>query len=531
MNTFKQKCDSAYELGEPIIADNEYEALFGENASAMTHPHSNEKKKIPIFMGSLDKVKDDKTLQVWLRKFKAAGVTSVVVSPKLDGVAALLSVGRDNGLVEMYSRGNGKEGSSLNKIISWIFDSQKLSVLNSNPSLERSYIRGELIMKKDVFKRKYSLNFKNARNMVAGQVSKKEPDNILSDIVFVPYEVINTTTLNNLPSTQLTFLYSTLCFDTGFVWKSLNIEEVTIASLSELYACWSKSVNYEIDGLVVAANIEYQNVGSGNPTTAFAFKLHSSLTEDSAIAKVVSVTWSISKWGAYKPVVNITPTKMKDVTISNLNGHNAAYICTNKLGKDALVRFIRSGKVIPYITEVLQPGSDIEVPEGIWKGTDIYTVVQDNDDNVLIKKLFHCLKTLQVMSIGLKTTEKLVTKCGYKTFLQLMKCTEQRLKTEFTPHTAYTIFKAIAELKTRPLLVSVLITASGILGQGISSAKAVMLLNTIDHTCVPKLSEVMTVSGFATKTATQVCDNFQNMLNFVEDCKQHGLQVIWDNEV
>lgn len=537
--SFKQDCDVAYERGDPIISDNEYEALFGNNASAMILPSSHEKKKLPVFMGSINKVRDEKALEKWLKKFKHTNC--VVVSPKLDGVSALLSFDKNTGPA-LYSRGNGKEGTSLNMLLPWLNDWQKLSTVPTGP--KGACIRGELIIKKNVFNKKYASIFKNARNMVAGQVSKKKPSSMLSDIVFVPYELIESQGPNMCPSKQLDLLYTDqiLRCNTEFVWKIVQSTDVTIAMLSDLYAFWSKNLNYEIDGLVISSDSAYQSVLTGTPHTSFAFKPKIE-EEETSVARVVSVTWNVSKWGVYKPVVNITPTKMKDVTISNLNGHNAAYIRANNLGKNALIKIVRSGKVIPYIVEVLQPGTEVEVPEGVWKGVDVYTSStptqneqneqneQNADDNVLIKKLSHCLKTLKVLSLGPKTVERLVTKCKYKTFLELLVCSEQTLQTEFTPHSASNIVKVILELKSRPLLVSVLIAASGVLGQGISESKATTLLKTLDHTRVPRLNEVSNIDGFALKTATQVRDNFKKMIKFVEACKQNGLQIVWDNEV
>jgi NAD-dependent DNA ligase len=542
--SFKRICDVAYERGNPVLPDSAYDALFGANASAMDSLQPGKKRTLPVFMGSLDKVKGDTMLRLWLAKFGSA--SSVVITPKLDGMSALLSFGDGLTGPSLTSRGNGREGSVLDKLLPWISDWGRLytdeAVLALSNGRE-THVRGELIMKKDVFKARYATTYKNARNLVAGQVSKKcafgNGDNFYADISFVPYELIHTPGPNVRPSTQLRELYSDPVMQTnGFVWTTVPTNALTVDYLEELYAKFSEELNYAIDGLVVSLDHAYESACSGNPYTTFAFKPQET---ESAEADVVSVTWNVSKWGALKPVVNIVPVQMEDVVISNVSGHNAAYIRSNNIGAGAKIKVVRAGKVIPYIADVLSPGPEPAVlPEGVWQGAEIYiakdgaqaqAVSASNGglaDDLLITRLVFCLKTLRVPFLGPHTVKRLVTKCGYKTLVSLLDCTEVCLLTEFRPCTAQSILKSIDELKSRPLLASTLVAASGVLGRGISEAKAAKLLRAVDHTRVPDMKEIRAIAGFAAKTSNTVHENFQDMIDLVEACRLHGLQVVWN---
>jgi NAD-dependent DNA ligase len=117
MENFKNKCDIAYELGNPIITDSAYESLFGCNASALSaagtfgasvRPISNEaiqgQENLPFWMGSLNKIKTEKALSLWLHKNLT---DKFVVSCKLDGISALYHNNK------LYTRGNGLKGTDI----------------------------------------------------------------------------------------------------------------------------------------------------------------------------------------------------------------------------------------------------------------------------------------------------------------------------------------------------------------------------------------------------------------------------------
>ena len=89
----------------------------------------------------------------------------------------------------LYTRGNGKEGQDISSLIKYIIwkgkDESKISFT------ENVVLRGEIIIKPNVFKEKYEKDFANPRNFVSGIVNKKTIDpNVLIDLDFIPYEVI-----------------------------------------------------------------------------------------------------------------------------------------------------------------------------------------------------------------------------------------------------------------------------------------------------------------------------------------------------
>jgi DNA ligase (NAD+) len=510
--------DKTYNEGNPIISDKEYDELFGTGASAFIVPKNNP-TQLPVWMGSLDKIKDKKSLTLWIDRIKKQNVRHVVITPKFDGISALLTYDKN-----LYTRGNGSVGSNLSSLIPYLsFDSFK------NPLKNKDFLRGELIIRKDVFKNKYSKEFKNARNLVAGQVSKKTPNiKILQDINFLPYEWINTSFTNFKPSKQFTTLYK----NEEFPWIYLSIDDLSFDFLSETLTGWNRKLVYEIDGLVVSADIEYTSVSDGNPKMSIAFKSNEAIEAESVVATVTDVEWILSKWGAYKPTVHIKPIDISGVTVRKVTGHNAKYILDNKVGKNATIRVIRSGNVIPYIVDVIVPSIDVQLPDGEWKGVDIYAKLKSDivNTDIEIKKLINLFKILDVKYVSEKTIEKLYLKCKLETFFDIINCTTTSLKPEFTGRSAERILEAMKELKSKKILASYLIAGSGVLGQNIGQKRASNLIKSTGYCIIPTIQQIIEVEGFAALTAAQIVQNFSTMVQFIEECKLNGMNVVWDNE-
>ena len=75
------------------------------------------KTKLPYYMGSMDKIKnDEKTLNNWLKKYNGNGY---VLSDKLDGISALLVLDNDN-ISKLYTRGDGETGKDISYLINFI---------------------------------------------------------------------------------------------------------------------------------------------------------------------------------------------------------------------------------------------------------------------------------------------------------------------------------------------------------------------------------------------------------------------------
>jgi len=532
---YKHICDLAYDRGEPIITDSEYDALFGDDASGMVMPAAfggaaGRVISLPAWMGSLDKIKTEKTFVEWLNKIKKLKIQHVVITPKLDGISALLSS------KEMYTRGDGTTGSSLTHIIPYIHKEYN-DPLGLNPD---DYIRGELVMKKNIFNTYYAKDFKNARNLIAGQVSRKSIDkDVLQHINFVPYEWIDKKFVNISPTEQLSYLYGPpeILNTSGFIWLKLETSALSFRLLNEILDDWNLKIPYDIDGLVVAPGITYTSIKSGNPELTIAFKKSADTEDESVIATVVKVVWDISKWGIYIPVIYIEPTSLGGVIVSKVAGHNAKNIIDKKIGVGAVVKVVRSGKVIPHIVQVITPSDNIVLPEGIWDGVNLRvnkSIQQNKQAETIsrIKTLTDLLLKLGVKNISLKTVEKLYIVCKLTDFFKLINCTALDLSPSFPVNskTNAMILDEFRKLKCRPLPLHLLVAASGVLGESIGREKTKLLLASVGYSKVPTVAELVRIPGFAEKTAQHIIDHFGEMQQFIQQCKDNNLNIIIEND-
>jgi NAD-dependent DNA ligase len=197
--------DKYYNSGEESgFSDEQYDILKDIIENSQNYKHKvgskiredDNKVKLPIWLGSLDKIKAEESdkLSKWLNKNKNEFYT---IESKLDGVSCLLTY--KNNVLKLYTRGDGSEGSDITHLTEYIKSVPK------NFSTDIS-VRGELIIKEKTFKDKYSKTFANPRNMVSGIVNSKSLREGVYDIDFVAYEKINDGTIQYKPSQQIEVL-------------------------------------------------------------------------------------------------------------------------------------------------------------------------------------------------------------------------------------------------------------------------------------------------------------------------------------
>ena len=522
-NATRRIADNAYESGSPIMNDQEYDAIFGDTS---TH-HELEIRngqELPLWMGSLDKKRDEKALKTWLDKTCA---DKLVISAKLDGISALYNP-EDN---KLYTRGNGTIGNDIsrfikhldlkhameraNEVMKLMLEANSEHTWNNTPL--KPYVRGELIMKNEVFNLKYSSEFKNSRNLVSGQFAKKLINkDIISDIHFVPYEIIIKGMQQQCPPSEQ--LIKSLLLP----WVEMKRSEITIDTLTQLLDSW-KDCSFALDGLVVTEDRMYTRNVSGNPKYSIAFKKEKS--DQTAITSVISVTWNTSRWGYLKPVVNVEPVQLSGVTIRKCTGHNAKYISDNKIGPGAQIVCARSGDVIPFIVSVVQPSNNVTLPSSKWDGVNLR--VEDNDCDIIeIKTLSKILLTLDVKHVNICTITKMYTNCKLTTFAKIINCTKEDLYPTFKNASADRIVTEMSKLKSKHVKVHVLVGAAGVLGFGLGVKRVEKLFEYLGNwDTIPTVNDVCKVGGFEKKTAEKVINCFPDMITFLKTCINAGLKI------
>jgi len=503
--------DNEYDiLREYILAKDPTNKVALEQHTQVKLDHT--KVKLPYEMWSMDKIKPDTSA---LDKFKQTYKGPYVISAKLDGVSALYST--ENDQANLYTRGDGKYGQLINHLIPYL----KL------PTEKNITLRGELMIKEDLFKMKYKGQFSNSRNFISGLVNRKTlthlEEQILEDIDFVTYEVLMPQNLT--PSQQYN---KALDLNTITVLniQGINAEQLTNDYLSSKLLEYRTSYAYSIDGIICIDDKIYSRV-SKNPDHAFAFKMV--LTDQEIEAKVVDVLWTVSSNGLIKPRVQFEPVTIGGVSITYATGFNAKFIKDNNIGLGALVKLIRSGDVIPYIAEVLVPAQAPLMPnsteyEYIWNATNIDIILVHNktDPRVIEKTIIKFFKDLEVEGLGDKNVKKILAS-GANTIEKIINASiEDLMKVEgFKQKMASKIHSSI-KTQVKKASVAQLASASNIFGQGFAEKTISTILEaypnilTSDLTEEEKVAQIKAVKGFADKTARQFVKSIDQFNSFME---------------
>ena len=521
-----REANEAYRIGKPVMSDAEYDILLEELAdmspddellSVVGHEILDETRKtrLPIPMASMNKIKTLDEIKDWQRLKLIPNAVEIICTPKYDG----LSLCVDEVIGEAITRGDGVYGQR---------STEHYRLIGNHLDINNifSYSYGEVIMPKQVFLDKYSNDFANPRNLVAGLINSKTVSESLRDCNFIKYGAV---TAKNTFTTKKELLDSlNERQETKVPYHVCGILDLSEDLLISLFKEWSE--DYEIDGIILEVNnlATQESLGretsSGNPVWARAFK-HDSF-EQKAESEVIGISWNISKQGLLKPIIHINPIRLDGVTVSNVTGNNARFIKDMGIGVGAKVIVKRSGMVIPKIIDVVQTVDFVEPTiEGVeigWNAASIELITLTETEDQKLKKIVAFFEILEADNVG----EGVVTQlwdAGYKTIKDVLNITIDQLESidRFGKRKAKIVYDSIKKSITGVQL-SKIQHASGVFS-GLGSKKLALL----EHFDVkPTIDQVMEIEGFAEISARNFVENYDIFRTFVE-----GLPVTIEEKV
>ena len=524
------EANEAYRIGKPVMSDSEYDVLLEELAelspedellSKVGHEIADESRKarLPIPMASMNKIKTLDEIKDWQRLRLIPSAVEIICTPKYDG----LSLCVDEVVGEAITRGDGVYGQRSTEhyrlIGNHLYDQRDAESFYSNPGSQFSHTYGEVIMPKSVFLEKYSSEFANPRNLVAGLINSKTVSESLKDCQYIKYGAVAQFAAKSSFSTKQQVLDAINDGQKAKVPYFVSpITEITEEKLVSLFHEWSQE--YEIDGIILEVNnLAMQDslgreTSSGNPVWARAFK-HESF-EQKAESEVIGISWNISKHGLLKPIVHINPVKLDGVTVSNVTGNNARFVKDMGIGVGAVVVVKRSGMVIPKIIDVAKT-VDFEEPivEGVeigWNEAGIELIALSETEGQKFKQVVAFFEILEADNVG-EGVVKQLWDAGYKSVREVLSLSVADLEKidRFGKRKAQIVFDSIRKSVTGVQMAK-LQHASGIF-QGLGAKKLALLEGFSEK---PSLDHVMSIEGFAEISAKIFVDNYENFLTFVE---------------
>ncbi len=405
--------DQLYHNGPTHITDTTYDTLvyhLNNRLKAKNRKYANigalpvnkVKATLPYPMPSLDKVKPNtKELAAFLGKYGQC----MVASEKLDGVSGMI-VYKDSTIRGIYTRGNGVIGSD----ITYLKDYIKLP-----KEVPTDYVvRGEFVISRKLFDKKYHKMYSNPRNFVISKINSKSVTNAVSDIDFIAYDIIKIPDSDTLPEMSRRFA---LLKEAGFkVVNNYRVDNFTIFQLVMLYKTKRNDNKYDIDGLVLASDVQ-TNVLCGeqalkSPTTVVAFKML--LEEQIKETVITGIDWNITRYGRYVPVAQYQPVFINGIRLKRANAHNARHIKDWSMGAGTKIKVVRSGDVIPNIVDVTVDRNILPIYPSTtypwsWDPKNVHIVLDEIGTNreVQIKRIVHFFTTIGAAGLRDKTVSKL----------------------------------------------------------------------------------------------------------------------------
>lgn len=302
METFLEKASKAYYEGNPIISDEEFDALSKNSAQVVGYTSSSLKIAHLYPMYSLQKVYEGD-------KNPLPEGERVIVTPKLDGAAVSLRY-VEGKFTQALTRGDGKKGIDI---------TQKMALLVPTyiDMMGEIQITGEVVCPSRV---------PNARNVAAGSLNLKD--------------------LNEFHSRPLTFVAYDIMPKRHNFWVDEMQELQKTGMNTVIDSDWGE---YPHDGEVfrIDSNDLFEDLGytAHHPRGAYAFKTR----QEGVVTKLLDVVWQVGKSGVVSPVAILEPVVVGEATVKRATLHNIKYIQELGLEIGCNVEVIRSGEIIPRI--------------------------------------------------------------------------------------------------------------------------------------------------------------------------------------
>lgn len=304
MHHFLEKASAMYYNGNPILSDEEFDALarkyrYEEVGYQVTDgiPHM-------YRMYSLQKV---------FNLNEVEGSTAPMVrTPKLDGAAVSLQYVNGH-LAQALTRGDGQLGRDITLKMEELVP----NIVGIKGNLQ---ITGEVVAPDTI---------PNARNFAAGSLNLKDYMEFrerCKELRFVAYDIQGDVSYERLS-------------------EAMNhLAQQGFHTITHFDA-----TGYPTDGEVfrVDSYDAFYKLGytAHHPRGAFALKEQ----KDGVITELLDVVWQVGKSGVVSPVAILRPVEVGDALVSRATLHNIEYIRSLNLEIGCSVEVIRSGEIIPRI--------------------------------------------------------------------------------------------------------------------------------------------------------------------------------------
>jgi DNA ligase (NAD+) len=466
-------------------------------------------------MLSMDKAYSLEEINSWVKKTEDK---TFIASPKMDGTCC--NIHYINGkLFKASTRGSGTVGEDITKNVMEIKNVPK--TVNYKKEF---HVRGEVIMPLSVFK-KYKDTNSNPRNLAAGSLKHKDTEESAKrGLVFYAYDVVNNSDLKT-EEEEFQFLK-----DNGFTTVEYKVSKSEdLKEAYEEFLARRNEFDFEIDGVIFTANQisiqEKLGTNSHHPRYSIAWKIQG----ESATTALKDIQWSLSRTGVLTPVAILEPVNLSGANISKSSLHNAGFVISKNLSKNAIVEITRRGAVIPHVERVIEHGDEkFEIPtefEGhktFVEGDFLYIENLEENASVQIQRLIHFVTVLEADGFGDKIIAGL-HKLGFLNSLDNFYTLTQEQLNQVDRMGDKTSTKLLEQIKSKKNLpLDIFLRSLGIneLGRKVSKTLSNQF-KTIDRVKTLTEEDLSLIDGIGPKIAKSVVSGIKENEELIDRLMEH----------
>lgn len=441
-----------------------------------------------------------------------------VASAKLDGGSGTITYVNGK-LISAATRGDGIYGKDITRhIINFP------GVPNNIRVQETLDIRGEIIISKANFPIVQELLFKikgrkykNARNTLIGLINGSEiSEEVFPYLDFVAYDIAGSELNKDEQFWELERLGFKVPKWRNEIELGLTIEEYQ-EQLDLLMKELKDDNEYECDGIVIelwyGKRRKELMPTEDNLTPQFAFKWKVNGEESMRTSTCTGIEWNISKDNYIKPVVLIEPVDLGGVTIKRLSGFNMAFITDNMISTGAIIKFCRSGDVIPHIVGVIEKAITLDLPdiEWEWSEKEVDAIAVEDTPRAHLLKTKDFFNGLKVDNLQEASIEKLID-AGYDSIQKIIELTEDEL-IEVLGKNGSKAFQSLHKVLSDCDLAT-LMGSYPSFGRGFGKRKAKALIDGVSDWITAVHEDIIKVEGYSDKSAITFLVGRDNFLEF-----------------
>ena len=425
-----KRAKEAYYNGQEIMTDYEFDALEKElgleNKSSVGARHNPSYTiKHPFIMGSISKVQihKDKNGDVdWEKYFNEAkkyfGANHLIITPKYDGCSFEIYIKGDD--ITISSRGDGEYGKDFKKHLIDKFPYKIFKLA------DEFTLRGEVLVKKNVFEKKYVDQFVNPRSFVSGLLNSdysndEDFKNKINDleVVIYDYRIFNNGIWEDYDWTEIEKrVNSDSYFDhqsardiVRLLPPTANYTFITSGNdLKNVYNLFDNyrqnTCEYALDGIVIKPRQENRinNTTDHRPKDCVAIKFIPMLEE----TEVVNITWNLGKTHEFIPIIWVKPVEMDGKMVQKCSGHNLGYLREKGITIGAKIIMSLAGDIIPFMYKVTKENPNGEIPMPTTYGyyeEDIHLMALVSMEDRIRMQFLSSVTSLNIPTIGPQTAK------------------------------------------------------------------------------------------------------------------------------